>query len=152
MTKALKLWKKLAAKPGGKWLFTKAINKKAPYFGSMGPSVQEIDECHAVVTIEHKRKVQNHIGTVHAIALCNMAELAMGMVAEATVPGHMRWLPKAMSVNYVAKANGKMTATATAEQPKWEGKFDWPINVSVTDPNGTEVFNAVITTYISPKK
>ena len=152
MTKTLKLWQQASSKPGGKWLFTQAINRRAPYFGSMSPSIEEIAACHAVVTVKHKKKVQNHIGTVHAIALCNMAELAMGMVAEATVPSHMRWLPKSMTVNYTAKASGKMTATATAVEPKWEGKFDWPVNVSVTDPSGKEVFNAVITTYISPKK
>jgi len=152
MTKTLGIWQKAAAKPGGKWLFSQIIARKAPYFKTINPSIEIIEPYHSVITIEHKKKVQNHIGTVHAIALCNLAEIAMGMVAEATVPSHMRWLPKSMTVNYTNKASGKMTATATAEEPEWEGKFDWPVNISVTDPNGLEVFNAVITTYISPKK
>ena len=152
MTSTLKLWQKITAKPGGKWLFSQVIARKAPYFKTINPSIDIIEPCHSVVTLEHKKKVQNHIGTVHAIALCNLAEIAMGMVAEATVPGHMRWLPKEMTVKYLKKASGKMTATATAKEPKWEGKFDWPVDVSVTDPDGLEVFSAVITCYISPKK
>jgi hypothetical protein len=37
--------------------------------------------------------VQNHIKTVHAIAVCNLVEMSMGLVAEASIPAHLRWLP-----------------------------------------------------------
>jgi Domain of unknown function (DUF4442) len=39
--------------------------------------------------------VYNHLHTVHAIASCNAAEVAMGMLMEATVPRSHRWIPKA---------------------------------------------------------
>jgi Domain of unknown function (DUF4442) len=44
--------------------------------------------------------VYNHLHTVHAIASCNSAEVAMGMLMEATVPRSHRWIPKAMTVQY----------------------------------------------------
>jgi hypothetical protein len=44
--------------------------------------------------------VYNHLHTVHAIASCNAAEIAMGMMMEATVPTSHRWIPKAMTVRY----------------------------------------------------
>jgi hypothetical protein len=56
--------------------------------------------------------VHNHIGTFHAIAACNLAEIAMGMLAEATVPASHRWLPKGMTVEYVAKAETGLRAVA----------------------------------------
>jgi hypothetical protein len=44
--------------------------------------------------------VYNHLHTVHAIASCNAAEIAMGMLMKATVPTSHRWIPKAMNVQY----------------------------------------------------
>ena len=46
----------------------------------------------------------NHIGTVHVIAICNGLEFVMGVLTEASIPQHLRWLPKGMNVNYVAKS------------------------------------------------
>lgn len=45
----------------------------------------------------------NHIGTVHAIAMCNMAELAGGTMTEVTVPSTHRWIPKGMTVEYLKR-------------------------------------------------
>jgi hypothetical protein len=51
--------------------------------------------------------VHNHLHTVHAIASCNAAEMAMGMLMEATVPTTHRWIPKAMTVQYLQKATAR---------------------------------------------
>ncbi|RYG63545.1 DUF4442 domain-containing protein [archaeon] len=47
----------------------------------------------ASVTMNQRWGVQNHIKTVHAIAVCNLVEMAMGLVAESSIPDHLRWLP-----------------------------------------------------------
>lgn len=67
------------------------------------------------IEISDRRRVHNHIGTVHAIAWCNLAELGAGMMAEVTVPRSMRWISKGMSVDYPAKARGRMHALADPE-------------------------------------
>ena len=51
----------------------------------------------AEVTVPKWFFVHNHLHTVHAIASCNAAEMAMGMLMEATVPTTHRWIPKAMT-------------------------------------------------------
>jgi hypothetical protein len=38
--------------------------------------------------------------------------MALGLVVEASVPKNLRWLPKGMDINYLAKAKGRLTATA----------------------------------------
>lgn len=49
---------------------------------------------HCEVVIPKRRSVQNHIGTVHAIAMCNGLEMAMGGLAESTIPpSSKRWIP-----------------------------------------------------------
>lgn len=103
----------------------------------------------------------NHIGTQHAIACCNLVEMAMGCVVEATIPPHLRWIPRGMQVEYLAKANGTLTATSTLgrdtsnpqtafDLPKYPGNISVPI--SVTDKEGVEVVKASIDLYISEKK
>ena len=63
--------------------------------------------------------MNNHIGTVHAIALCNGLEAAMGALAEATIPEDKRWIPKGMEVAYTAKATSDITCIAETDAEQW---------------------------------
>ena len=65
--------------------------------------------------------MHNHIGTVHAIALCNGLEAAMGALAEASIPAHKRWIPKGMEVAYTAKADSDITCIAETDPEQWTG-------------------------------
>jgi acyl-coenzyme A thioesterase PaaI-like protein len=111
----LGMYRKLAALPAGKTLFTKAVCLKAPYFGTIEPHIQELRAGYCEVHIKDRRGVHNHLGTVHAIAMCNMAELAGGMATEVSVPPGARWIPVGMTVQYVRKARGNLRAIATLD-------------------------------------
>jgi Domain of unknown function (DUF4442) len=91
---------------------------------------------------------------VHAIASCNAAEIAMGMLMEATVPTSHRWIPKAMSVQYLATATTGLRAQARLEPiPDFDGiteGVELVVPVSVVDKSGTEVVHADITTWVTP--
>lgn len=97
--------------------------------------------------------VYNHLHTVHAIASCNAAEVAMGMLMEATVPPSHRWIPKSMTVQYLQKATTSLLASARLDPPDFtritEG-VEVVVPVSVTDRDGTEVVHADITTWVTP--
>jgi len=97
--------------------------------------------------------VYNHLHTVHAIASCNAAEIAMGMLMEATVPTSHRWIPKAMTVQYLEKATTSLRARTRVDPPDFaaitEG-VELAIPVSVTDKAGTEVVHAEITCWVTP--
>ena len=80
MNAALSAWRRLQAKPFGKAIFSRAVCFKAPYFGTISPRFAELQPGRARVSMRKRRAVQNHIGTVHAIAMCNLAELAAGTV------------------------------------------------------------------------
>lgn len=64
---------------------------------------EDLKPGYCAVSIKKHRAVLNHLGTVHAIAMCNMAELAGGTMTDATVPKTHRWIPKGMQVEYVKK-------------------------------------------------
>ncbi|VAW47672.1 hypothetical protein MNBD_GAMMA02-251, partial [hydrothermal vent metagenome] len=90
--------------PKGLWLFSKAICFKAPYFGSIKPLFTEIRPGYSKATIKNKRRVHNHISTVHAIAMANLCEFVGGTLMEISIAKNMRWIPKGMDIRYLAKA------------------------------------------------
>jgi acyl-coenzyme A thioesterase PaaI-like protein len=149
---ALNIWARLTRWPFGKWLFTRVVCFRAPYFASIAPCFVELRAGRCVVTMRKRRAVTNHIGTVHAIAVCNLAELAAGTMTEATVPASHRWIPKGMTVEYLRKADSDLTGTATIEPiPTFGAAADVPVGVVITNASGIEVMRAVITMRISPR-
>ncbi|OAL85809.1 DUF4442 domain-containing protein [Acinetobacter sp. SFD] len=153
MSNTLEIWQKMSSKPGGKWAFTKALCFKAPYFGSISPKFQELRPEFCKISITKRRSVLNHLGTVHAIAMCNMAELAGGTMTEVTVPATHRWIPKGMTVEYLKKANTDLIATASPESTMDLSKAsEFKVNVVVRDTKADIVFRAVINMWVSPKK
>lgn len=148
----LALYARLSRLPAGRWLFSRAVCLKAPYFASIAPRVDALQAGRCVVSFAHRRRVTNHLGTVHAIALCNAAELAAGLATEAAVPPSMRWIPRGMRVDYLHKASGLMTATARVAAPPGDGPArEVPVDVEITDPRGTVVVRARVAMWVSPR-
>lgn len=152
MTPLLSLWQRLSRRPLGKWLFSRAVCFKAPYFGSISPLFTRLEDGRCEATIKDRRRLHNHIGTVHAIALCNLAELTAGVVTDASLPKGMRWIPKGMSVLYLKKARGTLRGVATPDFPPVTSDkgYDLPVTVGVFDSAGEQVFSAHIDMWLSP--
>lgn len=151
MASTFDLYQKVTALPQGKRLFSILYGQKAPYFSSIHLQVQEMAPHHGAVRIPKRRSVQNHIGTVHAIAACNGLEAAMGLLAEATCPPDMRWLPKGMDVNYLAKSDGDLVCTADSTEADWANGPDVPISVKATLPDGTVTVEGTIRLWVTPR-
>ena len=149
----LTLRNRLIRWPGGAWLFGFLVCRKAPYFSSIAPRITALRAGHGEATMRHRRAVTNHIGTVHAIALCNLAELIGGLMTDVSIPASMRWIPKGMTVEYLKKAVGTMHATATpAVQPvESAAGYALPVDVVIRDPSGNAVFRAQISMWVSPR-
>ena len=150
---ALRLFRRLGGSTPGRWLFSRLVCRRAPYFDSIAPYVDALEPGCCVVRMRDRRAVRNHIGSVHAIALCNMAELAGGLATDATIPDAMRWIPKGMSVRYLAKAHGVMTATAiVSDVADTSTAQELRAHVEVRDAGGTLVLDADIAMWVSPRK
>lgn len=145
------MWRRLAGLPLGKRMFSAAVVARAPYFGTILPTVETMVPGRCEVRAPKWWGVHNHIGTFHAIAACNLAEIAMGMLAEASVPSSHRWIPKAMSVAYLTKATTSLRATAELDPlPEFgDEPVELTVPVSVRDTAGKEVVHADITIWIT---
>lgn len=147
----LGMWNRLSRFPGGRWLFGRVIANRAPYFRTISPVVEELRPNYARMLLRKRRAVENHIGTVHVIAICNLLEMAMGVCAEASVPKHLRWIPKGMTVDYAAKGATDITGIAEFDPDAWK-PGDLEVKVTALDAKGTVVVRGTIRLWISEKK
>ena len=146
----LKIQEKFQKLPFGQTLFSKLFVSKAPYFKSIKPKILVLEENFCQVFLPKRKAVYNHIGTVHAIAVCNALEMAMGAMAEASIPKHLRWIPKGMDVKYTAKAGSDIRCEATLPNNEWvEG--DLPVTVKGYDEKDIVVVEGTINLWVSLK-
>lgn len=125
--------------------FSKMACQMAPYFSTISPLISELRQGSATVQVPFCREITNHLGTVHAIALCNAAELAAGMMTNVSIPTGARWIPKGMRVEYLAKAKSSVTAVADGDAVDWATEGDKVVPVDISDADGKKVFTAQIT-------
>jgi acyl-coenzyme A thioesterase PaaI-like protein len=151
MNKLLNVYTQCRKMPFGNHIFSRLVCFKAPYFRTIRPLFKELRPGYCEITMKNKRAVQNHIHSVHAIAMCNISELAAGTMLEVTLPRSMRWIPKGMQVQYLRIAKTDLKATCEISTDNLEFVQELPMTVHVSDTKGTEVFTAVITMHISEK-
>ncbi|MCE7524252.1 MULTISPECIES: hotdog fold domain-containing protein [Alloalcanivorax] len=125
--------------------FTQMVCGQAPYFSTIAPRFELLEPGRAQVNVPFRKEITNHLGTVHAIALCNAAELVAGTMTDVSIPAGARWIPKGMTVEYRAKAKTDVVAVADGSQVDWSQEGDLVVPVSIADSDGTEVFTAAIT-------
>lgn len=146
----LKLYHRVTQWPFGGWIFSKLFASKAPYFATIAPRVTQLRPNYCEVRFRKRRKVHNHIKTVHVIAISNALEMAMGALAEASIPGHLRWIPKGMTLAYTAKANSDIRAVAETNPDDWN-PGDLPVKVTAFRDDGEVVVQGTILLYVSEK-
>ena len=136
----------------GLWIFSRIICIKAPYFSTIKPTFKKLELGYGEAVIKKRRAVQNHIGTVHAIAMANLCEYVAGTTLEITLPGTHRWIPKSMNIKYLAKANSDLVAKTTLDQSSWPSSGSYNVHVDVLDKANVVVVTADIEMYVSLKK
>ena len=158
MSQVLTLWNRTRVLPLGTRIYSALFAQKAPYFASIRPRFTVIQPNRAELLIPKRRRVQNHLGTVHAIALCNGLEAAMGALAESTIPKNKRWIPKGMDISYTAKATTDITCVAETDPEQWtsdalpDSGGDLPVRVKGVRDDGTVVIEGVIKLWVTLKK
>jgi acyl-coenzyme A thioesterase PaaI-like protein len=154
MPALIDLYRRFERRPLGKRLFSLAVCWKAPYFRTVRPVFVELAPGRGEVRARNRRAVHNHIGTFHAIACCNLTELAAGTTMDVSLPGTHRWIPKGMTVAYLAKAETDLRAVATVADLSGlaaEESREVLVPVDVLDRNGVTVVHADINMWVSPR-
>jgi uncharacterized protein (TIGR00369 family) len=145
-------WDRLATLPGGTRLFSRLVGRAAPYTGTIGAHVRELRVGHATVTMEDRPAVRNHLRCVHAVALANLAELTGNVAVAYSLPDDARFIVAGMSIEYLKKARGTLTATSAPNLPRVTERKEHTVEVEIRDERGELCARATLRTLVGPKK
>jgi acyl-coenzyme A thioesterase PaaI-like protein len=146
--RTLRVFRFLSRFPFGKFIYSKLVNFYAPYTGTIRAVVTDLIPGRCTTEMKDRRSIQNHLRTVHAIALCNLCEMTMGLMVDATIPPHLRWIPRGMTVHYIKKACGKLSGRSWID-PDALAPGDQTVPVEIHDMSGDIVVRADIMLSVS---
>lgn len=126
-------WSRLRGIPGGTWIFSRFLGWKVPYTGSIGAHVRELEPGYARITLRDRRAVRQHLGSVHAVALINLGEVASGLAMLGALGPGIRGIVTKLSAEYFKKARGTLTAVARATVPEVMEAVDHTVSADITD-------------------
>jgi acyl-coenzyme A thioesterase PaaI-like protein len=114
--------------------------------------VQELAPGRAVVTLRDRRRVRNHLDSVHAIALANLAEVASGLAMLTAAGDDTRGIVLSLTIRYHHKARGRLTAVGSAAPPSVAKPLEAVAHADIHDAAGELVADADVTWRLSPRE
>jgi uncharacterized protein (TIGR00369 family) len=150
MSKTLGLYQCLTRIPLGKRIFSMGVTFRAPYFSTIHPRIVDLRPGYCSVKMRDRRSARNHLGSIHAGALCTLSELTGGLAVEVTIPSHLRWIPTEMSVEYVKKARGTLTGVCEFD-PQILVPGEVRVPLEIRDGAGDVVLRASILFHLSER-
>lgn len=146
------MWDRFSGRPGGRWIFSKLLGRLVPYTGSIKPRVIELTATGARIEMRDRRAVRNHLDSVHAIALANLAELSTGLPLAYAVQPRGRAILLSLTVEFLKKARGTLVGTSSFVPPTADRDEEIEIPVEVRDADGTVVARARARWRVGPVK
>lgn len=130
----MKYWERCNAFPGGRFLFSRVIGRLIPYSGSIGFQVESLQRGRATVTLKDRRRVRNHLNSIHAMALANLGEVVTGLSVLSAAPQNTRGILLRFEIDYPHKARGQLTADCDVLEQKslLEGVEGYPTDITAT--------------------
>ncbi len=135
-------WRRLAPLPGGKWLFSRFLGWQVPYTASIGATVTALEPGYARVELPDRRRVRNHLDSIHAVALMNLGEVATGLAMLVGLPPTVRGIVTGLSISFLKKARGRLIAECRCAIPAVTADQQYDATATITNAAGDVVARA----------
>jgi uncharacterized protein (TIGR00369 family) len=135
----LEMWERLHRLPAGKTLFSHFLGRMVPYTGTLGAKVLALEPGYARVELTDRRKVRNHLNSIHAVALMNLGEVASGLAFMTGLPKGMRAILTGFEVEFLKKARGTLECECRSPRVLSSESQDYIVEASITDSSKTVV-------------
>ncbi len=135
-------WDRMRDLPGGRRALSKFVGTMAPYTGTISPEILELERGFSRVQMKDRRGVRNHLKSIHAVALMNLAEAASGLAFVYGLPPQTRAILTGLSIDYLKKARGTLVAECTCDPPATNQRQEVEIEVITRDASGEIVTRA----------
>ena len=113
--------------------------------------MHHLEPGHAVVVLPDRRRVRNHLNSIHAIALANLAELSTGLAMISGLPKGINGILVGLNINYEKKARGELRAECQCVIPTGDTRQEVAIDTTITDAQGDVVTTATATWLVGPQ-
>lgn len=135
-------WKRLSPLPFGKTILSKLLGFVIPYAATISPQIKQLQPGLVKLSMKDRRRVRNHLNSVHAIAMANLAEACTGLAATISMPTDKRSILVGFQIQYLKKARGELTAVSRFELPPGFGEGEVPVEAQIENAAGEVVATA----------
>jgi len=146
----LNRWRSLGGSALGRMMFSRAVGLMAPYSATIGARVEVLEPGHARISIRDRRRVRNHLRSIHAAAMMNLGELTGGLLATVSMPDGARMIVTRFSIEFLKKARGRLVAEGRCEIPQKPDHGELPVEVVIRDAAGDTVARAAFAALVGP--